>query len=431
MTLTGVNHPERILRLGMFGEKQYFTDYRSLYEIVMLNANLVEGFSSGVATFVYSLNKPFIIDPMTHAFGHNPRDAVMKKTISDLAARYGALTSEKVGQSAILPKDLSEEAIGELCEQTVDFQLSRIISALEGDEERKYMPNFDADRLLPTAVICPYFFMSDSTWDEWLPRNLALVRGCLPSSVYPEIPRLAILCIDGDLLYDGEAMREISEKYRELAVEGYCVWISDSQEWEFGRGEAKAVVKLVQALCPKDDRLLYKIYGGYFAALLWSCGASGFSFGPGYGEYRSVVPVGGGLPQPKYYFPPLHRRLDAAVVQAMLPETPQEFYEHVCDCPQCQQVIGNSVDNFDGYMETEERVNKRGYPYSYAAQVTKERSTKHYLHARDKEVKSIGSADPELLRNLLNSAFEEYRPLFGDAGVSHLRAWAQALADES
>ena len=440
MTLTNVNHPERILRLGMFGEKRYFTDDRSLYEIVMLNANLVEGFSSGVATFVYSLNKPFIIDPMTHAFGHNPRDAVMKqiegrwevkKTIAKLADRYGAVISENVGRRAILPSDLSEEAIEELCKQTVDFQVDRIKSAL-GDDELKYMPDdFVADQLLPAALICPYFFMSDTTWKEWLPKNLALVRGCLGSGVHPGITRLAMLCLDGDLLSDNEAMNKISQCYHDLSVGGYCVWISNSPEWELSRREASALAKLVQKLSRNGERLLYKIYGGYFAALLWTCGASGFSFGPGYGEDRSVVPVGGGLPQPKYYLPPVHRRLDAAVVQAMLPETPQEFYKDVCDCPECQQVIRNSIDGFDGYMETDEGIDKRKRPYSYATQATRERSVRHYLYARDKEVKRIGSAKAETLRKLLNDAFEVYRPEFGDVGVSYLRAWAQTLADDS
>ena len=67
----------------------------------------------------------------------------------------------------------------------------------------------------------------------------------------------------------------------------------------------------------------------------------------GYGETRSVTPVGGGLPVNKYYFPPLHSRLPLSEVTTILKNkgyfsidkavASEDFYQNICSCTQCRK----------------------------------------------------------------------------------------------
>ena len=73
--------------------------------------------------------------------------------------------------------------------------------------------------------------------------------------------------------------------------------------------------------------------------------------GPEFGEYRPVVPVGGGIPISRYYVPLLHSRVrynDATqmfAAKSWLDEV-SGFLTNVCDCAVCADTLDNDIENF-------------------------------------------------------------------------------------
>ena len=90
MTLFGRGAPELVLRFGMFAEQRYFTgDARSLHDAILFKANLAQGKSAGLATLVIRTGQPFLIDPITHAFGHSPEKIKQRNSDGILAVPRG------------------------------------------------------------------------------------------------------------------------------------------------------------------------------------------------------------------------------------------------------------------------------------------------------------------------------------------------------
>jgi len=342
-TITGVAPPEQLLRLGTHAEKKFFAERQDLFDVVVFNANLVEYSAGAVASFAIGTleAKPFFIDPITHAFAQSPRhimrwkeedgerSLVVKLSIKGLAKRYGRVIQRKVEQRrAVTPSDFQDASDREqLCKAVVDFQKGRLYEALE--EDRKYL---DEERVGPALVIAPYFYMDTISLRQWLPTNADLVSIVVRSG--QPVPVFAEIVIDKRLLEDREAIDDIVATYEPLQCNGFLIWISDFSEHAASRLTLRRFRDLVSRL-GAGGRPVYNLYGGYFSALLAFDGQlSGFCHGPGYGEERNVVPVGGGIPRPKYYFTPLHRRFLHRRIELFLVQeewTAEQFLREVCD----------------------------------------------------------------------------------------------------
>lgn len=442
-TLSGTTHPERILRLGTLGEKQYF-EHEDLYDTIMLNANLVEGFTAGVAGFLLGHSaKNYIIDPMTYAFAlpvaavskvvrvNGQRRLETKPTLARLASNYGALVSANVGIRPIGPKDLSSEGtIEELCERTLAYQVEYLEEGLEPDAKKYTKPGL----LRPSALVSPYFRFSVNTLDVWWPCNRDLITCAASLETELDVPKLAMICLDRQLL-DSDQVKKWLPKYSALDVDGYCLWVSDFSEDEATPEEVKSLVEAINVLSGGGERICCKVYGGYLSALLWHHGLSGFSYGPGYGESRHVSPVGGGLPLPKFYLPDLHQRLDALVVAAILKDrdTAADFAADICSCEQCTKSIkGRALDDFQAhYLETDTTTvrprDRAEYEQAYATQATRVNSTLHYLCVRSREVETVAQSTLDDLKLQLREEADRFELRLGLDAVAHLRVWAENL----
>ncbi len=441
-TITEIAPPEQLLRLGTHAEKDYFAVGRDLFDVVVFNANLVEYTAGAVASFVIGTlgEKPFFIDPITHAFGHSPRhimrwkeedgerSLVVKRSIARLTERYGAVIRRKVqDRRAVTPTDFTRVSDREdLCEAVIGFQMGRLHEALE--EDRKYLGE---EQIRPALVIPPYFYMDVNSFADWLPINSDFASNVV-SSVQP-VPVFAEIVIDKRLLEDEEAINDIVRTYQALQCDGFLIWISDFSEHAASRLSLRGFRHLVSGL-GAGDRPVYNLYGGYFSALLAFDGLSGFCHGPGYGEGRNVVPVGGGIPRPKYYFTPLHNRFLHSVIELFLVQegwTAERFLGEVCACSVCRQVIDEDIDNFRIFGKMVVRVREDGTSYQIPTARAVNCSTLHYMQAKRHEVENVRNAsDRNSLVADLIAAYQRFQPFFDSDDVRHLMTWASALGVE-
>jgi hypothetical protein len=254
-----------------------------------------------------------------------------------------------------------------------------------------------------------------------------------------EVTPLVMVCVDREMLELGELDLWLPA-YVELGAPTYCLWVSDLTETQISPAEVRGLARACRDLS-EGGRSVLRIYGGYLSAVLSHFGVTGVSYGPGYGEERAVTPVGGGLPQPKYYLPGLHQRMDAGVVQLMVrrldPPTPQRFFDAVCGCAVCRKLIaGAPAEAFrQHYMETSTtEVHRRdgvSYEQPYATQRTRENSTRHFLHRRSVEMHEAATRSSQALAADLRRNAAVYENEFGLDATAHLENWADLLDPKS
>jgi hypothetical protein len=186
---------------------------------------------------------------------------------------------------------------------------------------------------------------------------------------------------------------------------------------------------------------LINLHGGYFSILLGGEAGghclTGVTHAPEFGEHRSVVPVGGGIPIARYYERRLHERVryrDAAAIfaQAGWLATARIFHEKVCDCEECLAVLNGDPANFTvfGAGEVKQVRRKTGmvsieYPYS----ATRIHCLKHYLQRKHREFQMANHATRDVVLTELENGLKEYRPYVGDGGIAHLVRWLTVLRE--
>jgi uncharacterized protein Usg len=157
----------------------------------------------------------------------------------------------------------------------------------------------------------------------------------------------------------------------------------------------------------------------------------GVSHGLEYGESRSVVPVGGGFPTAKFYYPKLHIRLifrDAfrAVRASNGTNSVDEYHNQICNCKMCKEVIINDPEiNFEEYGRTVQKKGGRPYP----ATETKDKTVAHYMWCKKREYRFAPSKD-----NVIQELNETKKLLGGtlhSSNVQHCKVWSTVLSQHS
>lgn len=438
-------HLKHYLRLGIHAEQRFFEENQDKYDIVVLNASLACYFASATATLMAGklANKKFIIDPMTHAFAHNPRYIMteeggrerphVKSSIAGLADVYGPPVSTAVGDGT-KPRPLdrkdfgSAKAISSLAEKVVGFQEGFLANAMPA-EDRKYLPDDFPMLLKPLYLIAPYFYMESGTIDKWLGLNLDLAEAA--KKVAPNGEVYAEIVIDRGILDSQPEIDRITGAYVGLdRCDGFLIWISDLDEHEAGLSTLAGLKRLVASLS-KTGKPVINLFGGYYSLLLTvSAGLTGVCHGPGYGEERDVVPVGGGLPVSKYYLTPVHRRLLYSQVE-LLVNTPVwssagQFHGEVCSGETCKSVLHGDLSNF--YKFGEETVTQKGRrTYSFPTTDARYLTTQHYLEAKAQEFSFVSSASHSDVLGQLREARDRYQAFMTGAQLRYLDTWTEAL----
>ncbi len=435
----------------MPAEGRHLAAYRDSYDTLVFNANTVAHMPGAVAKLVSEgTAKPFIIDPQTHAFQHDPTHIMsqnggrwaLKKSIDKLAEAYGSVIREKAGRQPVAPSDITDAVAMELAEGVLRFQMESVATQNIAAQNSEYLEWMSLDVTTPEVLVAPYFYMDARTMDVWLDVNQRLAQ-CASSVVRAQYQtsRLFLeLVIDRDILLDTAAMDRLADLYGTADCDGVLLWVDGLVEHEAPSGVLSGFVDFAKRI-REAGKEVYNLYGGYFSILLshpdFGSVLSGVCHGMEYGESRAVVPVGGGIPMAKFYFPSLHVRLrygDAARLffERGYLDSSSAFYSEVCNCQTCHEVIGDDPQkNFAAYGEGHPvTFRRRGsiVTLSYPNQDTKGRCLSHYLQRKQTEFAAVrNDASADLLDDLLASA-EKYRGDLGIESVAHLRVWHGILS---
>jgi hypothetical protein len=465
--------PKHILRYGTNAEQKYIDKLKNCFDLLTINGNMLAHTPGAIASFIMMLIsetktvKGYFIDPITHAFQHDvstimsyskkEEKLVIKKSVRNLIDYYGEPIKTIINSgNSILPSNFDTKEIKESFTQNViEFQLSTITSQLYEKGFLEYLQYVDdksylLNLLKPYLVIPPYFFLdaSDPQFNNWLSLNIDFIN--IAKEKYPTEKVYGQLVISQNILLNEKILNKICSKYVESKPEGILLWIDNFDEHEVTTDLLTNYCNIVKCLHLNNIRV-YNLYGGFFSTILTGFRdelgyeLNGVGHSLEYGESRPVVPVGGGIPTNKYYYYPLHYRLDYRKATGLLNNLgyfsidPRKgalrYYKNICSCPICRDIIRNDINNFSIFENTEfYEVVLRGSVQrrSYASQDTKEVCVLHYQYNKIKEFQEVEKRTlNDFMENFsgIIQQYSKYKDLIPEP-LHSMKKWLTVITNE-
>jgi len=419
--------PWSFYRLGPTKEKELFKRRRNTYDGVIVPAHIASYYSAFCAEFIGTLQKPYLIDPMTYLFAGDPallkrfvKDKTTGRTLRDSGGRkkkgdlkrsfsklvekeYGGLIKQAIDvDRPLTPKDFaSNAAVDEFIGRVVDFQTNRLAQLPEKYRKyEKYAQKHGASLAgkanPPMCIVPPYFALDGPMWTDWLEVNANLVTRTKSGTALPVFP--VILANTRTFELNGTA---IIAKYARAKADGYLLWIDG-----FASDQDVAALRVVYGfieLLSKHGKPIILLYGDAFSLVLHFAGLTGFGCGICYSERKlstQDVDIEGLIP-PRYYIPRLKKKMQIETEAKRIPLANHPDLQ--CNCEICLRK-----------------------PDPVAMDDTESRE--HFMLARRAEVEALrGGLSHVQFATDLNNAYRQYSadPLF--APVGHLRNWASVL----
>ena len=445
-----MNDTLRLLRYNTGTDKKAFVDFKAHFDAVIFNSTIVAYSGAAVADLVSVHKNRFIIDPQTHIFQHET-SAIKSKNQKTGALEIKKSVEKYLGEMPVnlkniliagnRPATISEilNNKDELAESVYKFQTDYINKFIQKKEYSKYLEFVDAGPK-PRLLIAPYFMLKSEYTDyeinQWLQVNKELLSiFSLKHGVSNEIA--AQLVIDKKVLLKTDLCTLISNAYSEKNFKYIFIWIDDFSSFSAKKEERLAFHNLLGAFREAGKKPIMA-YGGYDSILLCHTEIENRLYGVaqsvGYGEAREITPVGGGLPVNKYYFYPLHQRLNfseaASILQRhgyfnddkTIQKRTESYYHNICDCKECHNVVGADINNFNRYNESIPFTFKksgimRNRPTTDASLI----AAKHFLWCKINEWNFINKYRlVDVISNLLSDV-KIYNPNFEDT----MKAWCE------
>lgn len=406
-----------------------------------------------------TIKKPFFIDPITHAFQHNQSficdewNTKIKKSIAKLINSYWENLKNKIcleNGTDLTPlkrlevSDIDSTFIDEFSHNVLDFQ-KNISAWKKVDDYKKYIDFANAAdpklgmeiNIEPVLLVAPYFYIDTSM--EWIDINIRLINKS--KELEPDKQVFAQIVIDKKIIEmaamgNSDCLNSIIQKYTWSNADGFLVWVDDYSEHEEIAKSLSTYADFLRQLRPQwSTKKVYSLYWSYFSIILtkkwildWVCN------GLEYGESRAVIPVGGGIPTAKYYFYPLHKRINEAEMFRFLSiKWVSSFCDEVCDCCVCTELMNAyTIEKFsENYWNTEKSVvrSRNGWFITrhYPSTQTKENSLKHYLHMKYKEFGYVDTSNMSAIKEELVNNFDTYKSYFNSNDIGHLEQWHEAI----
>lgn len=437
---------EHWMIFGTFAQQDYFEYPKpGTYDGVVINANMAAYAPMGLGAFLLEKTRDanYVIDPLTHAFQHDPsavtnREGELKSSVRSLAQAYGEPMASSAGKRPILPRDFrNEQTFEEFVHHCISFQLEQVSQAMSESDAAKYLEPEEAAKR-PYAVIAPYFFMTESAYDRWLPLNAEATRIASEAPDRENTKLFASIVLGQGVLESEQARKKLVKTYDALPVDGYFIWVDDLDETSASGSELLALVELARDLRSRKLEVI-NLHGGYFSVLagsqLGGGALTGVAHGPEFGEHRGVVPVGGGIPIARYYVPRLHARIRYRDTLAMFKGTnwlgsAKAFHDNVCDCRVCRDVLGGHAERFTQFGRSNvKNVRRRGgvVRIDFPTKETQVLCLTHYLQRKLAEYKAASELEAEALADELDQSYHDYKHVAGLEGVGHLRVWLKVF----
>lgn len=441
---------EHWMMFGTFAEQKHFAyPSDSSYAGVLVNGNMAAYAPDGIAAFLMerTRNLDYVIDPLTHAFQHDPgavldAEGKPKKALLALATEYGELAAQIIGQRPMLPSDLADTGIlDDFVDRVLEFQRTYVSSRMSNNPNAKYLGEENACRG-PLALIPPYFYLTETSLAEWLPLMKKAAERAVVNKRNGEKLYMSIVVSQGLILGEGQR-KDLADQVRQTGCDGFFLWVDNLDENQAGGPELQGLIHLAACLRGSDQRPVVNRHGGYFSVMAAGVAGnhafSGVMHGPEFGEFRSVVPVGGGIPIARFYIPQLHSRVKYRAALRYLQRKgwladASTFHSNVCDCRACQEVIGDDANRFTRYGESVSKtVNRRYGPVAmeFPTPETKLRCLRHYLQRKGREYEFCGASTKQRTLDDLESGVAAFESVSGREGVDHLRLWKSVLTTEN
>ena len=433
-----VEIPIHFMRYGYHAEKNFFNaPLRDCYGGIALNGNLVAYSPKGVSSFLSGLlsEKPYFIDPVTHAFGHSLKDIskldksgkpVPKAAIKKLAEEYQEPVLTNINSSkSTRPDDFTEVVLAAFVTSVLAFQKNAITDGLRETGDDKYIEQEERE---PIFLIAPYFYLSSNTYDLWLDTNLRLVEESVKQS--KDIPVFTELLVESEAFIDPGIRELLLDNYAGCSAQGVILWVEDFSEHAASPASLSNYRNFISELSDAGKNVLIA-YGGYYSVILTSIQNVSVCHGPGYGEDRKVTPVGGGISRPKYYYPKLHDRIPFrevayALAQAGINDS-EAFFERVCRCETCHEVIQDDLRNFAQFGDSVTKIRSDGVAFEYATTAAKAIAVTHYIFNKKAEFDYVANNNLDDMILDLRDSYDKCSTLFDVNEAAHLRAWAESL----
>jgi len=449
-----------LARYGIAADQKYLIgNLLNSYDDLVINGRMVAHMAAGLALFLgqRAVGKRYLMDPETHAFQHgieylqaaNTNDeggdqpesttggtaVKLKRSIEKLIGAYGDPIKRVVlGDKSILPTDFSDPGERkEFCHRVLKFQKNAIAQRAQESEDAEYYEFLEAkgvvaaSTFVPRLIIAPYFCMDGNTFDEWAEVNVSCAEDSFAVSPELDTPLAVQIVISQSVLSDSDQRRRLIELYDGLGPTTFLLWVDSFSEHEAATKLLEAFVEMIRGLKRQSGSRVINLYGSYFSVILCHLGIlDGATHGLDYGEERSFVPVGGGIPTAKFYLPALHVRLrpeDAIRAVRALDglKDRDAFLKNICDCERCRKVIVNNPEiDFGNYLRMK-RVGTRAIPYPE----TKDNSVTHYMLCKKEEFAGRREM-PEIVADL-KQASDRLRRHLGAENTDHCRRWAEVL----
>lgn len=455
--------PIHILRYGTNAEQKYIEEMKKLVQYIHINANMLAYSPASISEFLMvnciQGDRFFFIDPMTHAFQHSidkiqsyskkEGKFTIKKSISKLLDAYGEPVLSSIGNDKVITPDIFSDfdILSSFCKNVINFQLNTITEYVNKKGLLEYLDNDDPllKNIQPSFLIAPYFYLEPNTFEEWLDVNIKMINVCQTFTTNDNMPLFAELVINKSIIEDMDMQNLIIEKYHNSKIKYILLWIDDFDEHTVSSYSLFMYSRLIKELF-KVGIKTFNLYGGFFSTLISSfkeeLGFSLYGVGHGleYGESRAVVPVGGGIPTSKYYYYPLHERLDYRLATQLLiamgyipkDKSPQLYYENVCNCSICQNTIKDNIDNFNKFENTEYyTVKLKGSEQKrpYASQETKRLCVIHFQYSKHKEFAEFHKKNLKDTLIELEDIYNTYNSLrlLSSDQIFYLNNWCKVL----
>jgi len=434
------------MMFGTFAEQRHFV-YPAVdtYRGAIINGNMAAYAPDGLAAFLLEKTASllYIVDPLTHAFQHDPdfitdKGGEAKSSIKALAEIYGEPIQGTVGKRPILPDDFADNTVLRgFVRRCLHFQSRRLADLMANSDAMKYLEEDEAPVLEPYALVAPYFYMTETTYEDWLDVGVRAARHA--KAEYPDAKLFASVVLSQGVILDERIRTAIVRALAQEELSGYLLWVDNLDEQAAGGAELKGLLAVARDLRSGGTREVINLHGGYFSVLaagvLGGQAMTGVTHGPEFGEFRSVVPVGGGIPIARYYIPALHARVryrDALrflTAKKWLDDT-ATFHRSVCNCAECLETLHGDTANFVEFGRgTVKDVRRSGgiVRIEYPTTATKLHCLRHYLQRKAREYQFAATASRGLILDDLRRGHEEFKKVVGLEGVSHLSLWEKTL----
>ncbi|MBI4396894.1 MAG: hypothetical protein HY548_07360 [Elusimicrobia bacterium] len=393
-----------------------------------------DGFHVGATTpahmvnFVREVGRPFYVDPMAYLFTL-PADQLISRqggtrvSVTRLAERYGSLLAETVGKRTITSDDLLGQmrVLDDMTCNALDYQRQKMLA---GDLNRNLINRFHekyhaieahngrihyvANAVTPIILIPPYFYFRDLT-DPWF---VATRRCAQMAQRYKQAGEkiCPVLFMDKALLRAPRVTDQIIESLENDGSDGILIWVNDFLEEKESLDHLANLRRLVAGL-GREDRPVFKLYGGFYSCLLHEHGLRGFTCDLSGKTSRNIFAFGSSIPkpaQPKFYIPRLHRAFKLDEAEFVLKEFP--FLR--CRCRLCHEAYANNMEIFAP------RMRRPGFCET------------HFLNVRRAELHEVGQHGIEPLIDRMAQTVQEIEannPL--DLDVGHLVKWRQSIME--